>query len=193
MESTFSWNTTGGSFDIGAMFTCRTFREPRRVHSEPNTYERSTADNECHGCNQLKPAVEYSTNKKNRIGHSKFCKQCTQKIDHDTTTDKQKCKQCEQILVPTEFARDKRNKSGLKSKCKQCYTTHSYDRTIEDTVCSKCKKLLPAIDYFTTKHNPSGIQGSCKECIRQYNRSRAQSKRNPHVEGKTSIIVSLSR
>jgi hypothetical protein len=181
MESTFSWNAIGGSFDIGAMFPCPTLREPRRVPDEPNTYERSAADHKCHGCNQLKPAIQYSTNMKNRLGHSTFCKECTQKIKYGTTTEKQECKQCEHILGPTEFTRDKRNKSGLKSKCKQCHTTHSYERTIEDTVCSKCKTVLPACEYFTSKHNPSGIQGSCKECIRQYNRFRAQLKRNPHV------------
>ncbi len=178
MESTFSWNAIGGSFDIGAMFPCPTLREPRRVPDEPNTYERSTDEQNCVNCDVWKPAIEFYTRKHFRLGIARACKVCLLGKRHEITTAETQCGQCKKTLAPTEFTCDRRNLNGLNSKCKKC---HSYERTVEDTVCFRCKNILPASEYFTNKNNSSGIQGKCKECTRQYNRSRSQSKRNPHV------------
>jgi hypothetical protein len=169
----------GVAFDANLFFAASASRVPRRVPDVLNTYERSTDEQVCNRCHNVKPAIEYHTQKRFRLGIAKNCKKCTLGGSYVTTTEAIRCNHCKILLGPTEFPRDRRQLTGLKSKCKKCYASQSNERTTENTMCKNCEIVLPPCEYFTNKHNPSGIQGKCKECARQYDRTRALLKRTP--------------
>jgi hypothetical protein len=105
---------------LSSFLVAMTKRVPRRVPDEPNTYERSAHDQACNNCFELKPAIEYHTQKRFRLGIAKRCKKCTLGSNYERTTQEVRCKQCEHTLAPTEFHHDRRQLNGIKSKCKKC-------------------------------------------------------------------------